>query len=159
MDTVLAVVHACARGLTAAGIVVALGAFSGGCANLDLDETSPSAMVRPPEAVPTGLWRGTISSREMVDAAGQMSASVELTVNSDGTFVLTDSNGGRATGHARFVGETLVLDGTFVSPASRAGERVSERLRRGRNDALYGTIDTVFRGLKVTGLAGLQRVM
>jgi hypothetical protein len=157
MDTVVALVRACARGLMAAGLVVALGALSGGCASLD--DTSPSAMVRPPEAIPTGLWRGTISSREMVDAAGQMSASVELTVNSDGTFVLTDSNGGRATGHARFVGETLVLDGTFVSPASRAGERVSERLRRGRNDALYGTIDTVFRGLKVTGLAGLQRVM
>ena len=145
------------RGLAAAGIAVALASACAGCARLD--RTSPSAVIVTPTAMPTGVWRGTISGLEMADAGGLASASAELKLNPDGTFVLEDSTGARARGQAQVVGHTLVLDGELVSPASRVGERVMERLRLGRGNALYGTVDTLFRGLKVKANAALAQVM
>lgn len=116
-------------------------------------------MIGTPSEPPTGVWRGTVSGREMADTLGINAVRAELTINQDGSFVLQDSSGARATGQVRIDGDNLVLEGAFVAPSSRAGERVTDRLRRGRHDALYGSVETLFRGLRVTGSAGLQKAL
>ncbi|HEY7648796.1 MAG TPA: hypothetical protein VID04_07295 [Methylomirabilota bacterium] len=114
-------------------------------------------MIATPPADAIGVWRGTVSGREMADPLGIHASSAELTINEDGSFVLHDSSGARATGRVRLEGDDLVLDGAFVAPWSRAGERVSDRLHRSHADALYGGVDTLFRGMRVRGGASLLK--
>jgi hypothetical protein len=118
--------HATALG-TAGAVLALIGALSG-CAGRD--ESSPSAMIGTPPTVPAGVWRGTVTGREMADPQGISASSAELTINPDGTFLLQDSSGARATGQVRIDGDDLVLDGAFVAPSSRAGELVTDRLSR-----------------------------
>jgi hypothetical protein len=128
-----------------------------GCASGGGSE--PSAMIGAPPAVPTGVWRGIVTGRELADPHGPQVFRAELTVNPDGTFVLQDSSGARAAGQARRDGDDLTLDGVFVAPPSRAGERVSDRLSPEEHDELYGSVDTLFRGLRVRGGAALQKAL
>lgn len=111
----------------------------------------------PPDAI--GVWRGAVTGRELADPNGSPNFfSAELRINEDGTFVWQDSSGAKATGRVRVDGDALVLEGAFVSPAMRAGERISDRLSFGRHDdALYGSVDTMFRGMRVRGGANLQK--
>jgi hypothetical protein len=147
-----------ARPLTTAGVALALIGVLFGCAGRR-DGSEPSAMIGTPPVAPSGVWRGSVTGREMADPNGINFSQAELTINQDGTFVLQDSSGARATGQVRVDGDDLVLDGAFVAPWSRAGERVSDRLHRGRDGALYGSVDTIFRGMRVRAGAGLQQVL
>jgi hypothetical protein len=114
-------------------------------------------MVGTPPTVPAGVWRGTVTGRELADPNGINAFPAELTINPDGTFVLQDSSGARAAGQVRIDGDDLVLDGAFVAPSSRAGQLVTDRLSPGRDDALYGSVDTLFRGMRVRAGAALQK--
>jgi len=116
-------------------------------------------MIGTPPTVPAGVWRGTVTGREMADPNGINAFPAELTINTDGSFVLQDSSGARAAGQVRIDGDDLVLDGAFVTPSSRAGELVSDRLSPGRDDALYGSVDTLFRGMRVRAGAALQKAL
>jgi hypothetical protein len=144
--------------LSTAGVALAFVGIVSGCAGRGLDRSEPSAMIATPPASAIGVWRGAVTGRELSDPNGGSNFSrAELTINEGGTFVLQDSSGAKATGQVRVDGDDLVLDGAFVSPAMRAGERISDRLRFGRGDALYGSVDTMFRGMRVRGSANLQK--
>jgi hypothetical protein len=145
-----------AKALGVAGVALTVGVLAG-CASRGGSE--PSAMIGTPPTVPTGVWRGIVTGRDMVDPHGPQVYRAELTVNPDGDFVLKDSSGARAEGRARRDGDDLTLDGVFVAPPSRAGEQVSDRLSPEEPDELYGSVDTLFRGLRVRGGAALQKAL
>ena len=116
-------------------------------------------MIGTPPPTPAGVWRGIVTGREMADPHGLQAYRAEFTIDPNGSFVLQDSSGARATGQARLDGDDLVLDGAFVAPPSRVGEQVSDRLSYEERQELYGSVDTLFRGLRVRGGAALQKAL
>jgi hypothetical protein len=133
---------------------LALTGTTSGCAHSSTS-AMPSAAVRSEPAIPTGAWRGTLGGRETGDAQGEELGTANLTIGPDATFTLEQTFGAmqglstmRATGVSRRMRGQIVLDGQVVAPESRKGEPFVTTLRP-RGDALYGTTDVLYRGVKI----------
>lgn len=142
---------------------LALIGTTSGCA-LRSTSAMPSAAVRSEPAIPTGAWRGTLGGRETGDAQGEELGTADLTIAPDGTFTLQQTFGAmqglttmRATGTARTARGQIVLDGQVAAPESRKGEPFITTLRP-RGDALYGSTDVLYRGVKMGTLIELGRL-
>jgi hypothetical protein len=141
---------------------LALTGTTSGCA--DRAPAVSSARVTSDPAVPTGTWRGTVGGRATTDAQYEEYGAATLTVAPDGTFTLEQTFGPmqgvatmRATGTARMTGGRIVLDGQVVTPASSRGDSFTATLWA-RGDALYGTTDVLYRGVKTGSQIALGRV-
>jgi hypothetical protein len=142
---------------------LALTGTTSGCA-LRSTSDMPSAAVRSEPAIPRGAWGGTLGGRETADAQGEELGTAHLTIAPDATFTLEQTFGNmqglatmRATGTARMTRGQIVLDGQVATPESRKGEPFITMLRP-HGDALYGSTDVLYRGVKIGTLIELGRV-
>jgi hypothetical protein len=123
-------------------------------------DASPSAMIAPPpDPAVTGVWQGTVTSRDFATALGTVDGTAILTLEPDGRWTLIERYPGseiRSSGTARMVGSRLILDG-HIDRGSGAGARVTHVVRFNHANRLSGQGETFFLGHRVGDSLDVRR--
>lgn len=118
----------------------------------------PPASAEPAAGIPTGVWEGFVTGREMATAGGVVAQKVRLTIKDDGGWTMQAATW-QASGTVRIRNGAVVLDGNFVSanpgkPVGAAGYHLSPW----GNQYLGGSGSAEFAGVHVTTGVQLEKV-
>jgi hypothetical protein len=135
------------------GVVLAVGVLA----------TAAAASAEPAEPMPTGVWEGVITGREMTTGSGQEEQFVRLAVNDDGTWTMRTATW-QASGVTSRT-QSFVLEGNFVS--SNPGQPLGPALfylaewrspLGGNARYLGGNASTLYKGMHINTGIMLRKV-
>jgi hypothetical protein len=114
------------------------------------------------EPIPTGVWEGVITGREMADAKGCcVEQYARLVVNDDGTWTMRTASW-QASGTITSRSRSFVMEGNFTSgtPAERLGPALYrlDHVSLGGDEVLIGNASARHNGLHITTGITLNKV-
>lgn len=117
---------------------------------------------QPAGRMPTGVWEGVISGREMADVKGCCNEqAARLIVNDDGTWTMRTASW-QASGTMTSRSQSYALEGDFISgnPAQPVGPALYhlDHVSMGDNEILMGNASARYNGLHITTGIMLKKV-